>query len=234
MSGKPNTSSSGMQPFDPAEEGSGAPESQSFRLEALGGLETSGSGGKKKVLPIHAIFLVLLVVAGGSVVVLMRVMGLGASFAFATPTKLDFQSSTATDTHIKLLEELQSSHVESQVPPELVQKNPFKLLADAPVDTGNPAPVDDGSALAQREAAAKKMKIMNTLAGMQIHTILGGSNPVARVNDVAIRVGDTFEEIFTVKSIAARHIVLECDGQEYTVSMDDEAEKQSTTNKKKR
>ncbi len=227
MSGKPDTSaSSGMQPYTPGEDTAESGQPQSFRLEALGGLETSASGGKQKNLPIQAIFLSLLVVAGAGVVILMRVMGLGAGFAFASVKTPDFKDTSATDAHIKLLEELQSSHVEAQVPPELVQKNPFKLVQETAADPGEAAPVDNSTALADKRAKERKQQVMSSIMRMQIHTILGGSNPIARVNDETVRVGDTLDEIFTVKAIEARHIVLECDGQEYKVSMDDEMDKQ--------
>lgn len=111
-----------------------------------------------------------------------------------------------------------------QVPRESLDKNPFYLgLDNAALPVGlDPAELEAHrkAELARQEAAAREAQIQSTLASFTLHSVLGGRNPIARVNDFTVRPGDIIADLFTVVAIEGRTVTLECDGKQYTLDLD--------------
>ena len=140
--------------------------------------------------------------------------------------------------HTRVLRDLSESAVKGQVPIEQVQKNPFEIPAviAAPTPDDPELAAKQAAERARKEAEARKQHLDQVLAGLKVHGIIGGSTPVARINDKAVRVGDKVEDIFEVAAIQGRSVELECDGQTYVLSLDDDGTKgpvKKTTGKKK-
>jgi hypothetical protein len=198
-----------------------------LRMDALapaGGLDSIPEAPPTRRVPTQAIFvLVLLAIAGGALYG-MRRMGMGPIGAVAEPPNLDYDYTKRVvgTEHKKVLEDLNANHVEAQVPPDDVQKNPFKL-AEALKHTEEPQSKGPEKRSGPTEAEARADLIKTTLAGLHIHGILDGTVPVARVNDQTVRVGDTVAGILTVTAIKGRLIELTADDQTYTIALDDQA-----------
>lgn len=207
-----------------------------FRLDALApGAAEAGADGfnaPKPKLSQSLLFFVLLVVAGATILFFMRQIGIGPMASLASVKAPDYDVTKdlkgKTGDHRRVLKDLSESSVKTQVPIDQVQKNPFKLLD---MVAPNSTPGDDSEAVAlaraeraKRDAEARRRQVESVLATLKVHAILGGNgpNPVARINDDAVRVGDTIEDLLTVKSMKDRSVELECDGQVYTISLDDE------------
>ncbi|MBM4107215.1 MAG: hypothetical protein FJ255_00105 [Phycisphaerae bacterium] len=111
-----------------------------------------------------------------------------------------------------------------QVPRESLDKNPFFLgLESTSLPIGaDPAEVEAHRAaeLAREQAAQRQEEIQNHLASFTLHSVLGGRNPIARINDVTVRPGDTLNDLFKVVSIEGRSVTLECDGKSYALDLD--------------
>jgi len=243
-----------MNTLDPAAEpGAGASkalrvdpkgdgEAAVFRLDSLapgagqdGAAPIPAPSGSK--ISQAAIFFAVLIVVGGGLLYAMRKIGINPMSAIAkmNDPEVDLsRNGQAKIDHNRVLRDLSESAVKGQVPPEEVQKNPFEIPEVVQATAADEPDLDAKRAAekAKKDADARKQKISSTLAGLRVHSIINGNNPVARINDEAVRVGDTIEQFFTVKAIHGRGVDLECDGQVYTVSLDDEAVKQPSRKRK--
>lgn len=220
--------------------GSNAEQFATFRMDALGVSGAMIEGPPKKQVPFQALLLVVLVVIAGGALYAMRQLGMGPLSAIAEPVKIEYdyeKTAGAGADHKKLLEDLNVSHVDHQVPANHVQKNPFRLpdfkpeLVEAPT---TPAPTKD--TLDQERARAAKERqdrIDAALATLKVHTVLSGSVPVARVGEDSVRVGDSILGLFTVTAINGRTVDLMVDEQVYTLSIDDEVMGRSPVRKSK-
>ncbi len=214
-----------------------------FRLDAMSpgsATEASGMSGRRKSAGMQAVFFAVLVVAAGGVVYAMRQMGIGPLKGFASMKAPDYDVtkgvSVANSDHQRVLKELSAATQTAQVPPEQVQKNPFRL-ADA-LGT-SPAP-DEGATKseAQRRAAEEKARkdaetrhkqIEAKLATLKINSIMTGSKPMARLGDTLVHVGDMLDETFKVKAINSRSVELEANGVTYLLSLDEDPTKKGST-----
>jgi hypothetical protein len=207
-----------------------------FRLDSLAPGATefgdAGSSGRKRKFSTQTLALTFLLAAGGATVYGMRMIGIGPMAALARGKMTEFESAVTPATrgadHKRVIEDLTTSHVNSQVPADQVQKNPFRMAEALSADV---KPSDNGAAKAgadrvRRDAEARRKKIETTIATLKVHGILAGSNPVARISGQTVRVGDTVEEVFTVKAIHGRAVDLEADGEVFTLSIDDDQSKQ--------
>ena len=204
-----------------------------FRLDSLapgaagdgvagpGGLEAP-RGGK---ISHAAIFFAVLIVVGGGLLFVMRRIGINPMSAIASmkEPEVDLTKNAKPPVdHRRVLRDLSESTVKSQVPIEQVQKNPFEIPeVIAAEKTDDPAELERRRL--EREAKnqeLRRQRIETELASMQLHSILGGSNPVARINDKAVRIGDKFGDYFTVANIQGRIVELECDSDIYVLSLD--------------
>jgi hypothetical protein len=236
-----------MAALDPAPEASGGGKSKAlrvdgksdadapvFRLDSLApGADHDGvaplpaqSGAK---VSHAAIFFAVLVVVGGGLLFAMRKVGINPMSAIANMKEPDVdltKTGKAGVDHHRVLRDLSESTVKGQVPIEQVQKNPFEIPEVAAQST------DDSEVTRRRkedqerkDAEGRRQHILNALASLKVHGILGGSTPVARINDEAVRIGDTVADYFIVKAIHGRSVELECDGTVHTISIDDQGAK---------
>jgi hypothetical protein len=204
-----------------------------LRLDSLGagGMEALTEGVPKKRLPVHLIMLAgLVIVAGGSLFV-MRKLGMGPVNA-GGDVRIDYddKNSVIRVDHQKVLKDLTASHIEQQVPKEQVQRNPFRMadgmgdlfkVVEKPTEDQSEREKREAQERAERERTERLEFIKTTAESLKVHSILGGSTPIARINDEAVRVGDHVEEVFLVKSIHGRTVELEADGQIYVLTMDE-------------
>lgn len=160
---------------------------------------------------------------------LMRKYGLGGGLQFV-PVKIDYpvdagaQPLARDPQRERVMQDLESSGKIVQVPLDKLQCNPFELEPDhtGPVA----APTDDGSAerdRARREQESLTRTIDATYAALQLHSVLTGAVPIARISGQAVRVGDRVGgDVFTVRAIHGRTVDLEpvaMPGKIYTLSL---------------
>lgn len=223
-----------------------------FRLEAMSpgadeGAPAAGSTSHRKGWrSTQTIALAVLLAAGAGIVYGMRQAGIGPMAAFATTKMPDYDVTKApgskTADHKRILKDLASTNITGQVPADQVQKNPF-LLADL-LGEETVVPGEDATAAQERarqermkrDSEAHKKMVEHELAGMKINGIMGataaGDTGVVRINGELYRVGEEVAELFTLKSIQARGVELESNGEVYTVSLDASNETKGSKKKK--
>lgn len=122
--------------------------------------------------------------------------------------------------HEEVLRELNSSGELVQVPLEQVQTNPFEWkLAEKRVksESGDDAALE--AELARKAAEAQQKKIEGRVAQMKLNGVMGGRVPVANISGTLVKVGDVYDESFTVKAIEGRTVTLEAEGMTYTIEL---------------
>lgn len=217
------------------EQGKAEPDGGVFRLDSLGAGDAVGGVGvggglaapKGSKVSHAAIFFAVLIVVGGGLLFAMRRIGINPMSAIAKMKEPEIdltKNAKSSVDHKRVLRDLSESAVKGQVPLEQVQKNPFEIpeVIAAPTSEDPEVAAKQAALRAQKEAEERKKRLDSVLAGLRVHGILGGSTPVARINDKAVRVGDRVEEIFEVVSIQGRSVELECDGALFVLSLDDE------------
>lgn len=186
------------------------------------------AGVPRRKIPVHTLLLVGVVAASAALLFIMRRAGMGPSVTMATD-KIDYDLNAApvgrTKEHERVLADLGSSRVALQVPSQQVKKNPFEMTFVVATPEDGAAP-DRSAEIAraeserrQREAAARRQAIASALAALEVQGIVGGSTPVARVNDRVVRVGDVVGEFFTITAIRGRSIEVTIDGETHVVAM---------------
>lgn len=176
----------------------------------------------------------LVVALAGGALVFMRHMGLGAGIASAKDGgKLaEVEAPKIRGDYAAVLADLTTSRTTNQVPVEKLKKNPFRLInsAIAPAMSTVDGSADASALRRQLEEAAKKRmaetaewekKVTSAEQQLRLNSIIGGSNPLARISGQNVRVGDRIGEYFTVTEIGARHVTLQVDGgRQTTLSLD--------------
>ncbi len=175
-----------------------------------------------------------LVVVGAAVGILaMRLVGLGAATVLAAITvDLSRPGLTNVDVPQDLLDGLDRSRRAVQVPSDLVERNPF-LLRSANADTANSSLTEEElnarellrqQALERQRREQYEASIDAAIRGFELQSIVGGSRPVARINNKVVQVGSALEAgsseaRFVVESIEGREVVIAVDERRYMLEL---------------
>jgi hypothetical protein len=192
------------------------------------------AGKARRKISSGTITIGLVVALAGGALVFMRHMGLGAGIASAKDGgKLaDVEAPKVRGDYAAVLADLTTSRTTNQVPVDKLKKNPFRLINSAisPTLTTVDGSADANAARRQQEEAAKKRmaeqaewekRVTAAESQLRLNSVIGGSNPLARISGQNVRVGDRIGEYFTVIEIGARHVTLQVDGgRQTTLSLD--------------
>jgi len=200
----------------------------------LAGLRGSASEGAELATPrprrkshTQQLIVVALLVISGGMLYGMRTYGMRSGISFKE-VKVEFTGDTATTksaSYQRIMNDLEQAGKPVQIPGERLKKNPFMLgAAQSPTDpTADTAAIEarkrEELARVQRERHAAD--VATALSTLQLHSVMDGRVPVARVNEETVRVGSKLAEFFTVTAITGRELELESEGQTYVLSMDD-------------
>jgi hypothetical protein len=204
-------------------------------LGAAGAVGASGAQARRPRMSRSTMLMAATVALSGAAIGGMRYLAGGPRSSLAAPVKIDYDVDKAragSGDHQKVLAELATTKA-AQVPPSQVQRNPFMLagaLEELEVggDGADAGELDRARAekLAkaeadkkQREAEERQRTIETTLNGLDLHSVMGGPTPVARISGQTVRVGDVIANIFKVVQIQGRTVTLEADGKSFTLMM---------------
>jgi hypothetical protein len=191
---------------------------------AIPGMDVTAA---RKGISMQTVLLVLVVAISAGALYAMRHLGMGKSTANAAPTvEYSFDSAKTARDHRPLLAELNATRSKKQVDNDLLKRNPFEMPSHL-------KRVDEQDALANARGAAlerqmmmdsklseKQEKILAEARQLRVNGVMGGSDPIARINGQVYRVGDTVGQSFVVKEIYGRTVVLEAGNQTFSLEMD--------------
>ena len=164
--------------------------------------------------------LLLVVVAVASALLFgMRKLGLAGRLELVD-IKIDYPFESGKNTaagpdHQVVIKDLRTSTDVRQVPPELVQMNPFEWMVQAQ-STTTPDPKDDA---VRRAREARRREIAEAFDALTLNSVMGGRMPVAQISGQLVRVGDDIGEFFTVLQIEGRSVVLVADDDKFTLTL---------------
>lgn len=216
------SSSSDQAPFMSDDNRSGSGSSLGVSLEDNVALDISKMGTGK-----YNGGLVLVLVIGIAAAALwgMRQMGTSGSLSFADTPEIEYPiddlvSATGLSDHADILGQLESSRDAAHIPIDEVLINPFSWNISETTKatpTTTTVPQVDQAEIARLE---RERRIDTEFSMLRLNSVIGGSMPVARISGKLVRAGDQLGELFTVKRITARSVLLTVDGHEYMLSMD--------------
>lgn len=200
-------------------------------LAGLRGSATEGNDGtqprvRRKTYTQQLIVVALLVISGGMLYG-MRTYGMRSGISFKE-VKVEFtgdNNTTKSASYQRIMNDLEQAGKPIQIPGERLKKNPFMLgAAQSPTDpTANAAELaaKKNEELARLQRERHIADVQTALSTLQLHSVMDGRVPVARVNEETVRIGSKLAEFFTVTAISGRELELESEGQTYVLSMDD-------------
>lgn len=156
----------------------------------------------------------------------MRYLAAGPRSSLAAPVKIDYDVETSkahANDHKKVLAELATTQA-AQVPPSQVQRNPFMMEGalqitpegpKAPKGPAAPPPVDPKI----KEAEERRRSIETAFSELDLHSVMGGPTPVARISGQTVRVGDVVGSYFKVIAIEGRTVTLQVEGDKDTFTL---------------
>jgi hypothetical protein len=202
-------------------------------LGAAGADAGAGATGRRRRMSRSSMLIVVTVACSGAAIAGMRHLAGGPRSSLAAPVKIDYdvdKSRVGAGDHKKVLAELATTHA-AQVPPEQVQRNPFMMAgALEEMQVGGPTTGDLEAAKSEKAARAEAEKVKRereehqravetAFNELDLHSVMGGPTPVARISGQTVRIGDTIGNYFKVTAIQGRTVTLEADGKMFTLTM---------------
>lgn len=176
----------------------------------------------------QVVCMVIVLAVSAATIHFMRQYGVRAGINFES-VPIDYQQ--PDEAKARTYEKIMADLARIQKPMEVAlgdfTDTPFML--DRPVTKVNPnipnsasMTPDQLAAESERRAAEQKREeMMLTLRNLRLQGVMGGKSPLARISDSTYRVGDVIYETFTIISIEGREIMLDADGERFTLSMQD-------------
>lgn len=223
-----------MRPTEPTEIAPETPASSENKGESFGLLsELRNSGGpaldgaakpRRKFSSTTVIMLLVLAGSGGLLFGMRHIGTSGGRGAAGVQIEYTRDETVTAAMQEQVMGQLARSASPLQVPAEqlnLDTKNPF-MLPITKVGSIVTA-VDDPDATARAkwlaQLTARNADVQARLAEVHLQGVMQGKVPLARVDGVTVRAGDTVNEIFTVKHIGERSMTLTVDAKDFEVSM---------------
>jgi len=103
--------------------------------------------------------------------------------------------------------------------PFMMQTTSVQVLVD-PVAGPALTPEEIAAKEVRRKAEERQIELETKLTQVQLQSVMGGRRPLARVNGETYRVGDSINDVFIIKRIEHRSIILTADGTEFTLTLE--------------
>jgi len=167
--------------------------------------------------------LLIIIAVGSGLLLGMRRLGMAGGVELVDikiDYPLDEKDRAQGPDHNSILEDLRTSGLVVQVPPELVQMNPFEWKDNS----AKSDVVDDSSRLEaerlRKAQQARESQLKAALAAMKLNSVMGGRTPMAQISGQLVRVGDVVGPGFTVMRIEGRTVALQVDGREFVLALE--------------
>jgi hypothetical protein len=191
----------------------------------------------KRWTPTQPVVLVIVTVVSVAMLFAMRSIGLRSGLDFKA-TGVDYSHETNTEQAAKFERVMQDlARVQNPLDVKMtsIGKDPFTRHNDKRdvviAEDAGPAPSigmteeENEEIRLQRQRAMEKVEILSKLGKLELHSVIGGSRPLARINKDTYQLGDLVDDMFTVVAIDGRSVVLSAKGENYTLTMDDNKNK---------
>lgn len=205
----------------PSEGGSSSSSFISDLRDTAVPVDVAPPSASSRVLKQYQMIILLALISGG-VLYWMRYMGMKSGMRFEevdVAYQPDENARRRAEEGRKIITSLASQETPFQFPTDRIQKDPFVLIGSQ-VDV-QVTESDDGKTQQPRETDRQR-KAKALLAKMRVTSVTTGARNVASIDSRPYVVGDVIEDLLTVKEISRQAVVLEVDGQAYTLLVDQE------------
>lgn len=120
-----------------------------------------------------------------------------------------------------------SDVTQQQVPVEFLKKNPFQIAITRPVEMAA-NPVANNEAQRQKKLEALRLELKD----LELQSIMQGRVPVAVINGQLMQSGQKLGN-FVIKEINGLNVVLEGDGERFTLTMQQKAEEREPARRRR-
>jgi hypothetical protein len=188
----------------------------------------------KRWTPTQPVVLAIVTAVSVAMLFAMRSIGLRSGLDFKADS-VDYSHETNTEQAAKFERVMQDlARVQNPLDVKMtsIGKDPFTrgndkrevVVADdaGPVPTIGMTEEENEEIRLQRQRAIEKVEVLSKLGKLELHSVIGGSRPLARINKDTYQLGDLVEDTFTIVAIDGRSVILSAKGENYTLTMDDE------------
>jgi hypothetical protein len=188
----------------------------------------------KRWTPTQPVVLAIVTAVSVAMLFAMRSIGLRSGLDFKADS-VDYSHETNTEQAARFERVMQDlARVQNPLDVKMtsIGKDPFTrnndkrevVVADepSPVPTVGLSDEENEEIRLQRQRAIEKVEILSKLGKLELHSVIGGSRPLARINKDTYQLGDLVEDTFTIVAIDGRSVILSAKGENYTLTMDDE------------
>lgn len=116
----------------------------------------------------------------------------------------------------KIMAQLEAADVASS---EGVRHNPFRLMGPEAGDPNSAAATDNTAELARQKKESRLAALKDELATLKLGSIMKGRIPLARINDVLVRVNDPVGDSFIVEKIDPMSVTLRADDDVFVLEL---------------
>jgi hypothetical protein len=168
----------------------------------------------------------IVVAVSAATIYFMRQYGVRAGIDFDTVT-VEYQQpdESKARTYEKIMADLERIQRPMEVALGEFAATPFML--DRPVTTvnaqdpnaGRMTPEELAADAERRRIEQRREELMMALRSLKVQGVMGGRVPLARISDETYRVGDTIGNLFQIVAIEGREVILEHEGERFTLGM---------------
>ena len=201
-----------------------------------------GVGAPKRWVTTQPVVLALVLFVSIAMLLAMRSYGVRSGINFKSST-VDYSheaSADQTNRFERIMQDLARVQNPLDVRMTSIGKDPFTKEAANKRVTVEPTTLDDlpvtpagqvesEEVKAARVRALEKVDLLAKVGRYQLHSVMTGKRPLARIDDLTVEMGDVIDEMFTVVNIDKRSVVLSAKGHQFTLMM--EQDKQNTGKK---
>lgn len=186
-------------------------------------------GGRRRSAPSQLIVGAVVLAVSAGVLMGMRAYGArsGINFEKVSAESTYKEDADRTAAYDRIMADLSRFNKPLDVALEDFGHSPFQSrdggvqATDTRVTVGaGPGPTGHESAEQRddRVKAARKAQLMNEVAKLELHTVMGGRVPLARINDETVGLNGAVGP-FTVVAIEGRGVTLEAEGYRFNLTM---------------
>jgi len=186
-----------------------------------------GTMRARRRIPTQTIVLLIVLAVSAAALYFMRQYGMKSGMTF-DPILVSYeeQDGEKARTYERIMADLARIQTPLDIALDDFGKSPFILYAPKTSTLDDFTPVEGATAEeraleeARRAAAQRHTEREAVIATLDLQGVMGGSVPLARVNNETYRVGDQVAGVFTVTKIEGRGMVLSAEGVDYPLEMD--------------
>jgi hypothetical protein len=194
------------------------------QLPHVAGEAGFGKAAAPRTIPSQLVILALVLGISTATLFAMRAYGMRTGLTFEALASENFQSDSATQAaeYERIMADLTRMNKPLEVALNDYGHSPFmaRFVANS-TDVAVATSINPSESAQDREArerSGRKATLMSEVSRLEVHSVLGGRVPLARIGEKTVGLGDKLGS-FTVAEIEGRGVTLEAEGFRFNLTM---------------